>query len=209
MKINTNTWNKIRYTLYTPGYDFIASFLRTSRGKSIASLNIREGDKILIVGAGTGLDLEFLPIGCEITATDITPSMVDRIKRRAGVWNRKVQTLVMDGQSLDFADNSFDIVILHLILAVIPNPVACIKEVERVLKPGGQVAIYDKFVRKNRKVSVTRKVVNVITNLLFSDITRDFESIVKHTALTVVLDNGADLNGNFRLIQLKKNEKSI
>ena len=204
MQINTNTWNKIRYTLYTPGYDLIAGYLKESRKKSVDSLGIKTGDKVLIIGAGTGLDLEFMPIDCEITATDITPSMIERINKRNKSLNRKVQTKVMDGQALEFTDHSFDKIILHLILAVIPNPAKCIKEAERVLKQGGQIAVYDKFVRKNAKVSFIRKCTNVFTNLLFSDITRNFESIASHTNLVVLSDVDADFNGNFRLLKLEK-----
>jgi phosphatidylethanolamine/phosphatidyl-N-methylethanolamine N-methyltransferase len=98
---------------------------------------------------------------------------------------------------------------LHLILTVIPDPIICIKEAERVLKQGGQIAIYDKFVRKNRKASILRKTANLITSFLFSDITSVFESIVEKTGLSILSDVDADLNGNFRLIKLEKNKNNI
>lgn len=204
MKINTNSWNKLRYTLYTPGYDLIARYFKDSRKKSIDSLGINEGDRILIIGAGTGLELEFLPKNCEIIATDITPSMVDRIKKRNKKLNRNIQAIVVDGQNLGFADNTFDKVILHLILAVIPDPVKCIKESERVLKQGGHISVFDKFVRKNRKVSSLRRFLNLFSNFLVTDITRDFESIVDKTGLVVISDYNGAFNGNFRLIKLVK-----
>jgi Methylase involved in ubiquinone/menaquinone biosynthesis len=204
MKINTNSWNRLRYTLYAPGYDLIGKYFKDSRKRSIESLDVKAGDKVLIVGAGTGLDLEFLPSSCEIVATDITSSMIERIKRRNEVLNRNVQAVVMDGQVLGFADNSFDKVILHLILAVIPDPVACLKEAERVLKHGGEAVVFDKFVRKGRKASFIRRLVNVFSNFLVTDITRDFESIVKESELTILSDKDADFNGNFRLIKLTK-----
>jgi ubiquinone/menaquinone biosynthesis C-methylase UbiE len=91
-----------------------------------------------------------------------------------------------------------------LILAVIPDPIACIKESERVLKHGGQIVIFDKFVRMNKKVSTLRKFVNVLTNFLFTDITRDFESIASNTGLITLTDMDADFNGNFRLIKMTK-----
>lgn len=204
MKLNTNTWNKLRYTLYTPGYDRIAGYFKENRKKSIVSLNVSTGDKVLIIGAGTGLDLEFLPNDCEIVATDITPSMIEKLKKRNQKLNRQVNAIVMDGQALEFDDNTFDKIILHLILAVIPNPIACIQEAERVLKPGGHVVVYDKFVPKDRKVSFLRRFVNIFANTLFSDITRDFESIIKNTNFTIVSDIAADFNGNFRMIKLIK-----
>lgn len=204
MKINTNTWNRIRYTIYTPGYDSIARIFKDSRKKSIDSLQIQFGDKVLIIGAGTGLDLEFLPADCEITATDLTPSMVERVKKRNQTLNLKVQAIVMDGQALAFEEGSFDKIILHLILAVIPDPVACIKEAARVLKQGGTVAIFDKFVPVGRKISLRRRLANLFANFFVSDITRDIESIVKNSGLKVLSDKEADFNRNFRLITLKK-----
>ena len=182
----------------------IARYLRKSRKKSIDSLEIKLDDKVLIIGAGTGLDLEFLPSDCDIIATDITPSMIERIKKRNKSLNLKVQAMVMDGQSLNFVDNKFDKIILHLIISVIPDPVACIKESERVLKSGGQIVVYDKFVPKDKKVSSIRKIVNVLTNFLFSDITRSFESIILKTRLTIMSDRDADFSGNFRLIKMTK-----
>ena len=204
MKINTNSWNKIRYTILTPVYDLIAGYFKESRKKSVDALEIKAGDKVLIVGAGTGLDLAFLPNDCEIVATDITPAMIERIKKRSSTSNRRVQAIVMDGQRLEFADNSFDKIILHLILAVIPDPIACIKESERVLKPGGHIVVFDKFVRRDTKPSILRRVANLLTNLIFTDITRNFESILSKSGLRMINDIDADFNGNFRLIKLTK-----
>ena len=204
MRINTNSWNRIRYTLYAPGYDSIARVFEKSRKRSIESLEVNRGDSVLIVGAGTGLDLEFLPGNCDITATDLTPSMVDRIKKRSLELDLPVNALVMDGQKLDFQDESFDKVILHLILAVLPDPFACINEAVRVMKRGGTMVIFDKFVPKGRKLSLRRRIVNIFANLLASDITRDLESILQNSGLTVISDEGADWKGNFRLIKLFK-----
>ena len=204
MKINTNSWNKIRYTILTPVYDLIVGYFKESRKKSVDALEIKVGDKVLIVGAGTGLDHAFLPNDCEIVATDITPAMIELIKKRSSTSNRRVQAIVMDGQRLEFADNSFDKIILHLILAVIPDPIACIKESERVLKPGGHIVVFDKFVRRDTKPSILRRVANLLTNLIFTDITRNFESILSKSGLRMINDIDADFNGNFRLIKLTK-----
>ncbi len=204
MGINTNWWNKIRYTFYAPGYDLIARYFKDSRRNSISALNIKSGDRVLIVGAGTGLDLEFLPHDCEIIATDITPSMIAKVKKRNTTLNKNVEAKVMDGQALSFEDSSFDFIILHLILAVVPNPELCIKESERVLKQGGQIAVFDKFVHKNKAVSLMRRMVNFFTNFLATDITRDLESIVGKTKLEIITDVPADFNGHFRMAKLIK-----
>ncbi len=201
--MNNNSWNKIRYTIYTPIYDVIAGIFKASRKKSIDALNINAGDKILIVGAGTGLDLEFLPDDCEIIATDLTPSMIAEIEKRNLKLKKNVKAIVMDGHKLEFNNEQFDKIILHLILAVIPDPIACIKECERVLKPNGEIAVFDKFVSVDQKVSAIRKAFNVISNFLFSDITRKIEDILKNTNLKLISNEAADFNGNFRVIKIK------
>jgi ubiquinone/menaquinone biosynthesis C-methylase UbiE len=182
----------------------LAGYFRISRKESIDSLDIQPGQKVLIVGAGTGLDLEFLPEHCEITAIDLTPTMVQRMEQRNKELKRQLQALVMDGHRLEFADESFDKVVLHLILAVIPDPIACILEAERVLKPGGEAVVFDKFVHKGGKVSLLRKTVNLLTNFFATDITRDFETMVEATHFTILSDQNADFKGNFRRIKLKK-----
>ena len=201
---STNRWNRIRYTLYAPGYDILGRIFSKSRSRSIQELGICPRDEVLIIGAGTGLDLEFIPMNCHITATDITPAMIAQTMRKNTLLKRNLKAEVMDGQHLNFPDSSVDKIILHLILAVIPDPVVCLKECERVLKPGGQIAIFDKFVPKGRTLSLLRKILNPITNLLFSNINRSFETIVSETGLLTESDVPADFNGNFRIIRLRK-----
>ena len=83
MKINTNRWNKIRYTVYLPIYDAVASVFSGYRKQSIDLLKLTEKQRILIVGAGTGADLEYLEGQTDITAIDLTPGMISRLKIRA------------------------------------------------------------------------------------------------------------------------------
>jgi phosphatidylethanolamine/phosphatidyl-N-methylethanolamine N-methyltransferase len=204
MKINTNAWNRLRYTFYAPFYNVIANIFSTSRKKSIATLGIKENDKVLLVGAGTGLDLTFLPKNCEIVATDITPSMVKKMVELNEKLGLNASFKIMDGQDLSFEDNSFDYVILHLILAVIPDPVQCLQEVERVLKPNGEIAVFDKFEKKGVPISMLRKLLNVVVNTLFTDITRNIETICSQTQLKIISDESANFKGNFRILKLKK-----
>jgi phosphatidylethanolamine/phosphatidyl-N-methylethanolamine N-methyltransferase len=205
MNLNTNTWNRIRYTVYLPIYDLIADrVFRKYRSRSVKLLQAKPTDEILILGAGTGLDLPYLKGYTNITAIDITPGMITRLQARAKALEIPVKAHVMNGQQLSFSSNSFDAVILHLILAVIPNPIACIKEVERVLKPGGTVMVFDKFMPEGQKPSLLRRLLNQVTSTLFSDINRSISSIVSHTSLSIELDEPAAFGGNFRLIRLRK-----
>ena len=205
MSLNTNTWNRIRYSLYLPVYDFIADrVFRKYRQQSIRLLNAIPTDAILLLGAGTGLDLPYLQGYSHLTAIDITPGMISKLKTRALQLNITVQAQVMNGQELLFPDASFDAVLLHLILAVIPDPVACIKEVDRVLKPGGTVMVFDKFLPDGQRPSPLRRLLNKVTSTLFSDINRSIGNIIGHVSLRQELNETAAFGGAFRIVRLRK-----
>jgi len=136
-------------------------------------------------------------------AIDIAPGMLFLMKLRAS--NRPhIFPQLMDGQQLTFANNSFDVVILHLILAVIPNPVKALQEAERVVKPGGTVLVMDKFIAAGTQPSLLRKLVNIPANLLATSITRNIEELVAQTSLTIMQKKPAALNGLFQFVVLEK-----
>lgn len=205
MPVNTNRWNRIRYAAMAPFYDLIAGFQR-QRARSVCLLGLGPGEDVLLLGAGTGADLPFLPRTVSVTAVDITPAMVERVRRRASALQLAVDARIMDGQQLTFPDESFDAVILHLILAVIPDPVACIREAERVLRPGGRAVIFDKFAPDGQRPSLWRHLLNVLTNFLFSDITRQLRPLLGTTSLRVEHLEAAAFGGAYQIVVIRKPE---
>ena len=203
MPINTNRWNRLRYTLYAPLYDRVVKLQRPRR-RSIELLELRPGERVLIDGAGTGADLDFIPDGVEVVATDLTPAMVERIRARAARLGREVDARVMDAHALDFPDGHFNAVIRHLIVAVVPDPQSAVREAARVLRPGGRVAVFDKFVREGHSPSGIRRGLNIVTNALFSDVTRKLGPLLAGTVLTVAHREPALLGGVFEVALLRK-----
>ncbi len=201
--LNTNLLNRLRYTLWAPGYDLIATRFTPLRRRSLALLDPKLGEHLLIVGGGTGCDLPLLPQGVHVVCTDLTPAMLDRARRHA---RPEVEFAVMDGHALEFEADRFDAVVLHLILAVIPDPVRCLREAARVLKPGGRIAVLDKFVPDREQVPWWRRVANLATNLLATDITRRLGDIVTASGapLRVAHDERAGWSGFFRVVLLRK-----
>ena len=205
MNINTNAWNRLRYSLYAPFYDLIGSVFNKARCRSIQLLSLKPEETLLLLGAGTGIDIQFLPEDVHITAIDITPSMIKQIDRCAKHLNCQVDTFVMDGQALDFPDEMFDVVILHLIVAVIPDPYACISEVARVLKPNGRVAIFDKFLPDNADINLRRKIANVVAGFFFSEINRRLQPIITTTSLEITYQEPASFEKmGYQITLLKK-----
>ena len=199
-------WNRLRYTLWAPAYDAIAGAagFAEARAQSINRLQLGTGDRLLIVGAGTGLDLEYIPAGVDITAIDVTPAMLHRLEDRAARAGRSVSARVMDARELAFPDAHFDGVIMHLILAVMPQPERGLAEAVRVLKPGGRIAVFDKFLRNDERPSLKRRLGNVIAKPLFSDMNRRLGPLVSTTQLAVEHDQPVAFGGMYRIATLRK-----
>ncbi len=199
MNINNTQWNKIRYTLYAPFYNIIKNITRKARKRSIELLKIKPKEKVLLVGVGTGLDFEFLPKEAEITAIDLTPAMVIKAKQKAAQLELPVNIQVMNAETLSFDTEYFDVVILHLILAVIPNPVTCAKEVHRVIKTNGRAVIFDKFLPDGTTPPIFRKFINIIINALFTDINRQLGPILKKSNLKKIHHEPSIFSGLFSI----------
>jgi ubiquinone/menaquinone biosynthesis C-methylase UbiE len=159
---------------------------------------------MLLVGAGTGLDLDYLPSGVEVTAIDVTPAMLNRLEARAARRGIAVDARAMDARNLQFPDESFDSVVMHLILAVMPEPERGLAEAERVLKPGGRVAVFDKFLQHQQEPSLKRRLLNMVAKPLFSDLNRQLEPLLSKTRLAVEQDEPAGFRGAYRIITLVK-----
>jgi phosphatidylethanolamine/phosphatidyl-N-methylethanolamine N-methyltransferase len=199
-------WNRLRYTAWAPVYDAITGAVgfTEARRRSIGLLNLAPGHRVLLVGAGTGLDLEYLPAAVEITAVDVTPAMLKRLQVRAVRYGRDVSVHVMDGRKLEFRDESFDAVVMHLIVAVMPDPELGLQEAERVLRPGGRIAVFDKFLRKDERASLKRRLLNLVAKPLFSDMNRRLEPLVAKTSLRIDHDEPIAFGGIYRIATLVK-----
>jgi len=199
-------WNRVRYTFWAPWYDALvaAADFGHARHRSIQQLALKPGHRVLLVGAGTGLDLEYLPRDLRICAVDVTPAMLNRLGRRADRLGVEVETHIMDGRRLAFEAEAFDAVVLHLVLAVMPEPERGLLEAERVLKPGGRIAVFDKFLGDDEQAPVIRRLGNLVIKLLFSDLNRRLGPLVKPTRLEITHDTPVAFGGMFRIVTLTK-----
>lgn len=202
--IDTNRWNRIRYTLYAPFYDLIVRRIARGRRRAIELLNVQAGERVLIVGCGTGLDLELLPRNARITAIDLTPAMVEKTRTRAAALGMDVDARVMDAARLDFDDAVFDCAVLHLILAVVPDPYRTAAEASRVLRIGGRASVFDKFLPGDRAPSLLRRIANGVTRVVATEINRRIGDILAGTGLEIVRDEPSVFGGTFRVLLLHR-----
>ncbi|MEW5691828.1 MAG: class I SAM-dependent methyltransferase [Candidatus Hydrogenedentota bacterium] len=110
--------------------------------------NSFKGKKLLEIGCGTGTDaVSFAKAGARVTAIDLTERAIRLTKKRFEVYGLKYDEIkIVNALHLDFPDNIFDAVYSHGVLLCLPNIQDAIKEIYRVLKPGGitKVMVYNK-----------------------------------------------------------------
>jgi len=147
------------------------------------------------------LDLPYLPQGAEYVGIDLTAAMLKRATKRL----QSAQSCYLhqgDVMQLPYADESFDIVIMHLILAVVPEPQKSLDEATRVLNRGGTLLIFDKFLQPHQHAPV-RRLMNPVIKRIATNTNVVFENL-HAPALTVLSNKPALINGWFRHIVLEK-----
>lgn len=111
----------------------------------LEAARLKPGDHVLDIAAGTGdqsiLAARIVGPGGSILATDASAEMLNiaaRVAQQEGLTT--ITTRVMDAQQLDLPDNAFDAAICRLGLMLIPHPQQALREIRRILKPGGNFA---------------------------------------------------------------------
>ena len=99
--------------------------------------------KVLFVGIGTGLDIQFFPPRQEIVAVDISPRMLQKAVSRADAYPGTITLRLADVHELDDLDASFDQVFSSCTFCSVPDPVGGLRSLRRVLKPGGQLHMFE------------------------------------------------------------------
>lgn len=206
----TNRWNRFIYRLWSPVYDSITGHLfLPGRTLALEMLALQPGEKVLLVGVGTGADLPLLPSGVEATGIDLSPEMLAQARNKLPACRAAVELIQGDAQALLVAENSFDAAILNLILSVVPDGRACLLSTLRALKPGGRIVIFDKFQPDDSQPSILRKTVNFFSSLFGTDITRAYSEMSQGCACAVEQDVPSLFNGMYRVMVLRKKQPAI
>ena len=140
------------YRLYAPIYDrLMAPSFADGHSKMYNSLNLKQGDKILEVGVGTGISLTHVPDFVKVEAIDYSEPMLVKARKRQekGEFAAKINFQQMDAHILEFDTNHFDHCVVAHTLAVVADPEVVLKEIVRVTKSSGLIAIVNHY--KDRK----------------------------------------------------------
>ncbi|MFO8064127.1 MAG: class I SAM-dependent methyltransferase [Spirochaetota bacterium] len=133
-----------RYNRIAPLYDVLERPMEARAAVWRRELLSLARGSVLEVGVGTGKNLSHYPAGVTVTGIDFSGAMIERARKRAeesGFEN--VTLLEMDAEDLQFEDNSFDTVVTSCVFCSVPLPVAGLREIRRVCKPGGSVLMLE------------------------------------------------------------------
>ncbi len=99
--------------------------------------------RVLFLAVGPGLDIQFFPPGREIVGLDISPMMLEAAAPLAEAYEGTLELRLLDVHDLDEPTGSFDQAFTSCTFCSVPDPVAGLEAVRRVLKPGGSLGMFE------------------------------------------------------------------
>jgi ubiquinone/menaquinone biosynthesis C-methylase UbiE len=139
----------------------------------------------LMVAAGTGNDFQFFPPHQKIVAIDISPRMLERAAARAAAYSGIIELRQMDVCALPFPDATFDTVATVCTFCSVPRPVVGLRELHRVLRPGGQLLMFEHVRSKIGLLGIVLDLMTPLSRQLGPDLNRNTVGNVLRAGFTL------------------------
>ncbi len=150
--------------------------------------------RVLFLALGTGLDIPTFPPGRDITAIDISPKMLAVAQPRIAAYDGALKAEVMDVHELAFDDDSFDQVFTSCTFCSVPDPVAGLTSLKRVLKPGGGLFMFEHTGSHYFPFNVMMHAMTQLTRRIGPDMNRDTVANVRKAGYELVEVNNLFLD---------------
>jgi phosphatidylethanolamine/phosphatidyl-N-methylethanolamine N-methyltransferase len=173
------------YAKLSPVYDVVfGAVLQPGRVAAIDRMAIQPGNRVLEVGAGTGLTISLYPRDCHVTAIDLSAPMLERARARVARERlTHVRLLEADAASMTFADDTFDSVFAPYVISVVPDPVRVAHEMRRVCRPGGRIVLLNHFRSTNRMWAWVERLISPFTVHIGFKADLDMAGLLRQTRL--------------------------
>lgn len=197
-----------RWDFYAGFYNPLLRLATTQRRQVFAHLGLQQAQRVYLAGCGSGLDLAYLPVGSQVLGVDFSEMMLAKCDQQA-------QQLAKQGHKLEVSlqqslaevsglpDESVDLVVLHLILAVTDNPQGLLAEAVRILKPNGMISIWDKFVPVEKNAGMLRKMADYVSRKLGTTLLLRIDDLLQPHSLAIMQRHNL-LHGQMQHLILQK-----
>jgi ubiquinone/menaquinone biosynthesis C-methylase UbiE len=179
---------RARYDRNAPCYDLMQRGMESCLAPGRAALWARvRGPKVLEVGVGTGLSMPYYPSDVGIIAVDLSPRMLHQARTRAAQLGVTVDLREADVQALSFPDASFNTVVASCVFCSVPDPVLGLRELRRVLVPGGQLLLLEHVLSRRRGLRAVMRTANpIIVRLMGANVNRETVENVRRAGFAAV-----------------------
>ena len=141
--------------------------------------------KILFMALGTGLDIGCFPAERDITAIDISPKMVEKAAQRVADYPGTMTTQVMDVHDMEFPAATFDQVFTSCTFCSVPQPVEGLKALYKVLKPGGELHMFEHTGSRIFPFNLMMKLMTPMASRFGPELDRDTVANVKAAGFNI------------------------
>ena len=181
-EITRAKWDKL-----APRFDSMASLGAEKRWKPFKTrLFSHMRGKILFLALGTGLDIPLFLAGQDITAIDISPKMLAEAQPRIAAYPGILRAEVMDVHAMPYGESSFDQVFTSCTFCSVPDPVSGLKALHRVLKPGGELFMFEHTGSKHYPFRPMMNLMTLLSEKIGPSMNRDTVSNVRAAGLEVI-----------------------
>ncbi len=181
--------------------------LGPGRRLAVGRLSVRDGQRVLEVGVGTGLSLPYYPDDCHVTGIDISEAMLHQARKRAELLDRtEIDLRLMDARELSYPDATFDHVLAPYVISVVPQPDKVMAEIRRVCKPGGTVMVVNRFRSSSRLLGSLELRLSAASQWIGFRLDLPLNTVLGTAGLELVELERVNMLGLWHLLELRRRD---